>query len=108
MDKHKNKANTITIEQAQEDYREIIAEAIEKNMWLKAKGLQLWSSPYELQESWKEGKYLFPVTYWELGTPHNYLKPFADKKRNADNMYLYAHKRFQAYIEMLDTSPITK
>ena len=55
MDKHKNKANTITIEQAQEDYREIIAEAIEKNMWLKAKGLQLWSSPYELQESWKEG-----------------------------------------------------
>jgi len=105
---YKNKANTITIEQAQEDYEEIIAESIEKKMWFKAKGLNLWVSPYELQDAWEEGKYLFPVSYWELGMPHNYLKPYADKKRNADNMYEYAHKRFQVYIEILEANPIIK
>ena len=102
MSKYKRKANTITIEKAKEDYKELLEEAIEKKMWFKAKGLNLWCSPYELTLAWEMGKYLFPANYWELGMPHNYLKPYADKKRKADNMYEYAHKRYAAYVKMLD------
>jgi hypothetical protein len=102
MSKYKKKANTITIEQAEEDYKELIEEAHDKKMWLKAKGLNLWVSPYELKLAWQMGKYLFPANYWELGKPHNYLKPYAEKKRKADNMYEYAHKRYVAYVQMLD------
>ena len=80
MSKYKRKANTITIEQAEEEYKELIEEAHEKKMWLKAKGLNLWVSPYELKLAWQMGKYLFPANYWELGKPHNYLKPYAEKK----------------------------
>ena len=53
MTKHKNKANTITIEQAEEDYKELLEEAHEKGMWLKAKGLNLWVSPFELKPAWQ-------------------------------------------------------
>ena len=107
MGKYQKKANTITIVQAEENYKELIEDAIQKKMWFKAKGLNLWVSPYELQQSWQMGKYLFPVTYWELGSPHNYLKQYADKKRKADNLYEYAHKRFQAYVKMLDINTPT-
>ena len=102
MSKYAKKANVISIEQAEKDYEEILQEAHEKNMWLKAKGLNLWCSPYELKTAWQMGKYLFPVNYWSLGKPHDYLKPYAEMKRKAENAYEYAHKRYQAYIQMLD------
>jgi hypothetical protein len=105
MTKYKNKANSISIEQAAEDYAELISEAIEKKMWLKAKGLNLWVSPFELQQAWGMGKYLFPVGYWELEMPYNYLKPYAEAKRKSDNLYEYAHKRYAAYVKMLDKMP---
>ena len=104
MSKYKNRANTITIEQAEEDYKELLEEAHEKGMWLKAKGLNLWVSPFELKPAWQMGKYLFPVSYWYLEKPHNYLKPYAEQKRKADNLYEYAHKRFAAYAKMLNTN----
>jgi hypothetical protein len=105
MSKYKKKANSITIEQAHEDYAELIAEAIEKKMWFHAKGLNLWASPFELTQAWEMGKYLFPVTYWELGMPHNYLKPYSEAKRKSDNLYEYAHRRYAAYVKMLDKMP---
>lgn len=101
MTKYKNRANTITIEQAQEDYKEIINECLEKNLWLQAKGLNLWLSPFELIKGWHENKYLFPVTYFEVGHPDRYLKIYADQKRKTDNIYEYAHKRYQNYIKEL-------
>ncbi len=97
---YKKKANTITIEEAQECYKEIIQEAINKNLWFRAKGLNLWLSPYEIQKGWELGKYLFPVKYWELGNPNDYLRPFANKLRKAKNSYEYAHKRYVAYAKM--------
>ena len=102
MSKYAKKANTITIDQAEEDYKELLEEAIENRLWLKAKALNLWCSPYEIKTAWQMGKYLFPANYWELGNPNNYLKPYAEKKRKADNMYEYAHKRLTAYVQMLD------
>ena len=64
---YKNKANTITIDQAKEDYKELIAEAIDKKMWLKCRNIKnVWVSPFEIQEAWLIDKYLWPVSYWEL------------------------------------------
>lgn len=97
-----SKGNKITIEQAKLDYKDLINEAIEKKLWLKAKGLTLWLSPFELQQGWEFGKYLFPVTYWELGNPNEYLRPFSIQYRKASNTYNYAHKRVQAYVKMLE------
>lgn len=98
----KNKANTITAEEAPKLYKELLKEAIEKKMWLKAKGLNVWVSPFEITKKWEQGTYLFPVSYWCLQRPHNYLKSFAINKQKADNLYSYAHKRYAAYVQMLD------
>jgi len=103
---YKKKANTITIEEAKESYKEIIQEAINKNLWFRAKGLNLWLSPYELQKGWELGKYLFPVKYWDLGNPNDYLRPFANKLRKAKNSYEYAHKRYAAYAKMHDKNTL--
>ena len=40
----------INIEKAKEDYIDLIKESIDKQLWFKAKGLNLWLSPYELQD----------------------------------------------------------
>jgi len=102
----KKKPNTITIEQAKIDYQYIIQEAIQKKLWFKAKALNLWLSPYELQQGWEFGKYLFPVKYWDLGNPNEYLRPFEAAYRKAKNKYDYAHKRYQAYAKMLNKEPL--
>lgn len=99
--KNYKKANKITVDEAKESYKEIIQEAIHKNLWFTAKGLNLWLSPYELQDGWEFGKYLFPVKYWELGNPNDYLRPHTIKYNKAKNMYEYAHKRFAAYVKKL-------
>ena len=100
---YKNKANTISIDQAKADYKDLIAEAIEKKMWLKCKNIKhVWVSPFEIQEAWLIDKYLWPVTYWELQSPNIYLKPYSESKRKADQLYDYAHKRFQVYVKNLD------
>lgn len=95
------KANKITIEEAKESYKEIIQEAINKNLWFTAKGINLWLSPFELQDGWEFGKYLFPVKYWDLGNPNDYLRPHTIKYEKAKNMYDYAHKRYAAYVKKL-------
>lgn len=95
------KANKITIEEAKESYKEIIQEAIHKNLWFTAKGINLWLSPFELQDGWEFGKYLFPVKYWDLGNPNDYLRPHTIKFEKAKNMYDYAHKRYAAYVKKL-------
>jgi len=95
------KANKITIEEAKESYKEIIQEAIHKNLWFTAKGINLWLSPFELQDGWEFGKYLFPVKYWDLGNPNDYLRPHTIKYEKAKNMYDYAHKRYAAYVKKL-------
>jgi hypothetical protein len=99
--KNYKKANKITVDEAKESYKEIIQEAIHKNLWFTAKGLNLWLSPYELQDGWEFGKYLFPVKYWELGNPNDYLRPHTIKYNKAKNMYEYAHKRYAAYVKKL-------
>ncbi len=96
----KSKANTISIEEAKEIYKEIIQEAIHKNLWFKAKGLNLWLSPYELQMGWEFNKYLYPIKYWTLGNPNDYLRPFSKSLQRAKNSYEYAHKRYAAYVKM--------
>lgn len=98
---YKNKANNISIDEAKKSYKDLIDEAINNNLWLKAKGLNLWLSPFEIQIGWELGKYLFPVNYWELADPNNYLRPFAIKYEKAKNSYEYAHKRYAAYVKML-------
>jgi len=95
----KNKSNTITMQKAIIDYRSLIKEAILKKLWFKAKALDLWLSPYELQEGWLEGKYLFPVSYWILQNPNIYLEQFSKKMYNEQLLYDYAHKRFQVYVQ---------
>jgi hypothetical protein len=70
---YKKMANTISIEDAEVQYAELIADAMKKNLWFKAKGIKLWLSPYELQQGWLLGKYLYPVKYWDLGNPNDYL-----------------------------------
>jgi hypothetical protein len=99
---NKNKANSISIEQAKEDYGELIEEAINNRLWFKAKGLNLWLSPYELQDGWEFQKYLFPIKYWHLKNPNDYLRPHSKHLQKAQNMYEYAHKRYQAYAKRLD------
>ena len=94
-----NKSNTITMQKAIIDYRSLIKVAISNNLWFKAKGLNLWLSPYELQEGWNEGKYLFPVSYWLLQDPNIYLQQFSKKMYDAQLLYDYAHKRFQVYVQ---------
>ncbi len=98
---YKKKANKITIEEAKEVYKDIIQEAIHKNLWFTAKGINLWLSPFELQKGWELGKYLFPLKYWELGNPNDYLRPYTIKYNKAKNMYDYAHKRYAAYVKKL-------
>ena len=102
----KNKSNTITMQKAIIDYRSLIKEAILKKLWFKAKGLNLWLSPYELQEGWLEGKYLFPVSYWLLQDPNIYLQPFSKKMYDAQLLYDYAHKRFQVYVQKSELNTI--
>ena len=100
---YKNKANTITIDQAKEDYKELIADAIDKKMWLKCRNIKnVWVSPFEIQEAWLIDKYLWPVSYWELESPNHYLKPYSEAKRKCDNLYNYAHKRYQVFVKNLD------
>jgi hypothetical protein len=99
-------ANVIPIEQAREEYKELINEALNKNLWFKAKGLNLWLSPYELQDGWMFGKYLYPVKYWNLKNPNDYLRPFAKRLEKSQNIYNYAHKRYEAYIKRLKKTPI--
>ena len=98
----KNKGQTITIEQATEDYKEIIQDAIYNRLWFKAKGLNLWLSPYELQDGWQFEKYLYPVKFWTLQNPNDYLRPHSRHLEKAKNMYEYAHKRYQSYVKKLD------
>jgi len=102
----KNKSNTITMQKAIIDYRSLIKEAILKKLWFKAKALDLWLSPYELQEGWLEGKYLFPVSYWILQDPNIYLEQFSKKMYNAQLLYDYAHKRFQVYVQKSELNTI--
>jgi len=96
----------ISIEKAKEDYVDLIKESIDKKLWFKAKGLNLWLSPYELQDGWEFGKYLLPVNYWHLCNPNEYLRPFSDGLRKAQNKYDYAHKRYKAYVKRLSNTPI--
>ena len=96
------KSNKITLEQATEDYQEIISDAIKNRLWFKAKGLNLYLSPYELQDGWKFGKYLFPVKYWRLENPNDYLRPYSKQLEKSRNMYEYAHKRYQSYVKKID------
>jgi hypothetical protein len=100
---YKNKANTISIDQAKEDYKELIADAIDKKMWLKCRNIKnVWVSPFEIQEAWLVDKYLWPVSYWELENPNNYLRTYSEAKRKADQLYNYAHKRYQVFVKNLD------
>ena len=96
------KSNKITLEQATEEYKEILSEAIANRLWFKAKGLNLWLSPYELQDGWQFGKYLFPVKYWKLENPNDYLRPHSKQLEKSRNMYEYAHKRYQSYVKKID------
>lgn len=98
--------NKITIEQAKIDYKDIIQDALKNQLWFKAKALNLWLSPFELQQGWEFGKYLYPVTYWVLGNPNEYLRPHTIKYQKALNNYNYHHKRYQAYVKMLENTPI--
>ena len=101
MDKnYTKKANKISHEEAKELYKDLIQEAINNNLWFKAKGLNLWLSPYEIQIGWEFNKYLFPLKYWTLGNPNDYLKPFSKSYERAKNSYEYAHKRYAAYVKM--------
>jgi hypothetical protein len=92
----------LTLEQAKIDYIEILEDAHKNHLWFKAKGFNLYLSPYELVECWEDGKHLFPVNYWHLVNPNEYLKPFSKKLHSAQIMYDYAHKRFQVYVKRLD------
>tara|TARA_R110002110_G_scaffold77763_3_gene204290 strand:- start:4928 stop:5248 length:321 start_codon:yes stop_codon:yes gene_type:complete len=96
----------ISIEKAKEDYTDLIKESIDKQLWFKAKGLNLWLSPYELQDGWEFGKYLQPVSYWMLANPNEYLRPHSKNFEKAKNTYDYAHKRYKAYIKRLSNTPI--
>ena len=96
---YKKKANKISHEDAKEIYKEIIQEAINNNLWFKAKGLNLWLSPYEIQMGWEFDKYLFPLKYWTLRNPNDYLRPFSKQFEKAKNSYEYAHKRYAAYVQ---------
>ena len=102
----KNKSNTITMQKAIIDYESLIKEAILKKLWFKAKGLDLWLSPYELQEGWEFQKYLYPVNYWTLQNPNIYLQQFSKKMYNAQLLYDYAHKRFQVYVQKSELNTI--
>ena len=101
-----NKSKRITIEQAKIDYQEMINEALEKKLWFTAKGVNLWLSPFELQDGWQFGKYLFPTNYFQLANPNEYLRPYSVNFKKAKNMYDYAHKRYQAYAKRLTNTPI--
>lgn len=98
----KNKANRITHEQAQHLYEDLLQEAVNQKKWLKSKGLNIWVSPFEIEQKWEKGLYLFPLSYWTLVDPNEYLKPFSKAKEKADNLYNYAHKRYAAYVQTLD------
>jgi len=97
-DKLKTHAPRITREQANVQYSELLKKAKEENKLLKAKGLNLFLSPYEIEDYWKQDRYLYPISFWELSTVDKYLKSYADKLRNAEHKYQYAHKRVQAYL----------
>ncbi len=101
-----NKSKRISIEQAKIDYQDMINEALEKKLWFTAKGVNLWLSPFELQDGWKFDKYLFPTNYFQLGNPNEYLRPYSENFKKAKNMYDYAHKRYQAYAKRLTNTPI--
>tara|TARA_R110000764_G_scaffold11412_2_gene34212 strand:+ start:350 stop:673 length:324 start_codon:yes stop_codon:yes gene_type:complete len=96
---YKKMANNISIEDAEVQYAELIADAMKNNLWFKAKGIKLWLSPYELQQGWLLGKYLYPVKYWTLGNPNDYLRMFSRSFEKAKNSYEYAHKRYVAYVQ---------
>ena len=94
-----HKANRLTIEQAKEDYKELLEKAIHEGKWLKAKALYLYLSPNELVTAWSMGKFLFPVNYWTLCRPEDYLRPHEALYRKALNKLQYAKKRHLAYTE---------
>ena len=96
---YKKKANKMSIEDAEIAYSELIDDAMKNNLWFKAKGIRLWLSPYELQQGWQLGKYLYPVKYWDLGNPNDYLRMFSRSFEKAKNSYEYAQKRYVAYVQ---------
>ena len=97
-------ARTIQLEEAFSLYHELLEEAHEKKMWFKARGLNLWLSPFELLDGWDDGKYLYPIKYWELRKPHEYLRSFSNTLRKAQNRYDYAHKRVATYTQKLNNN----
>tara|TARA_R110000823_G_scaffold15045_2_gene49218 strand:+ start:194 stop:529 length:336 start_codon:yes stop_codon:yes gene_type:complete len=92
----------LTKDRAKIEYKDMLEDAHKNQLWFKAKGFNLYLSPYELEEAHKNGKHLFPANYFQLINPNEYLKPHSKKLYNAQLMYDYAHKRLQVYVQRLD------